>query len=65
MFPGRRPSGITTGIVLIGVVALLPVVLHGSPYGAYIDYLVVRIMLLGLYAMAWDFLFGYAGMFSR
>ena len=62
--PGRRPTARTTGIVLIGAVALLPAVLHGSQYEAYIGYLIVQIMLLGLYAMAWDFLFGYAGMFS-
>ena len=42
----------------------LPVALAGTRYATYVEHVVVQMMILGLYAMAWDFLNGYVGMFS-
>lgn len=50
--------------VLVGAVTVLPVALAGTRYAAYAEHVVVQMMVLGLYAMAWDFLNGYVGMFS-
>ena len=53
---------------LVAVMALavlaLPVALAGTRYATYVEHVVVQMMILGLYAMAWDFLNGYVGMFS-
>ena len=43
---------------------LLPVLLAGTRYASYVEHVAVQMMLLGLYAMAWDFLNGYVGLFS-
>lgn len=51
-------------VIVLAVVALLPLALQGTRYANYGQHLVVQMMLLGLYAMAWDFLFGYVGLFS-
>ena len=45
-------------------VLALPVALAGTRYATYVEHVVVQMMILGLYAMAWDFLNGYVGMFS-
>jgi branched-chain amino acid transport system permease protein len=50
--------------VLMGAVLLLPLALAGTRYATYVEHVVVQMMLLGLYAMAWDFLNGYVGLFS-
>ena len=50
--------------VLVAVALVLPAVLAGTRYASYVEHLVVQVMLMGLYAMAWDFLNGYAGIFS-
>jgi len=50
--------------VLALVVLTLPVALAGTHYATYVEHVVVQMMILGLYAMAWDFLNGYVGMFS-
>ena len=48
-----------------GLVALLlPLALAGTRYATYVEHVVVQMMLLGLYAMAWDFLNGHVGLFS-
>jgi branched-chain amino acid transport system permease protein len=52
------------GTVLIAAAILLPPALAGTRYAHYVEHLVVQMMLMGLYAMAWDFLNGYVGMFS-
>lgn len=57
----QRPVAIA---LLVGAVAVLPVALAGTRYAAYAEHVVVQMMVLGLYAMAWDFLDGYVGMFS-
>ena len=57
----RRPA---VGAVLVAVALLLPPALAGTRYAHYVEHLVVQVMLMGLYAMAWDFLNGYVGMFS-
>lgn len=60
----KRPPGMRVGIGLIGAIVLLPLVVQAFHFGPYVVYVVCQIMLFGLYAMAWDFLFGYTGMFS-
>jgi branched-chain amino acid transport system permease protein len=50
--------------VLLGAALILPVALSGTRYASYVEHLVVQIMVMGLYAMAWDFLNGYVGIFS-
>lgn len=42
----------------------LPLALGGTRYANYVEHLAVQMMLMGLYAMAWDFLNGFVGMFS-
>jgi branched-chain amino acid transport system permease protein len=49
---------------LVGAALVLPVALAGTRYATYVEHVVVQVMLLGLYAMAWDFLNGYVGLFS-
>ena len=49
---------------LLGAALVLPAALAGTRYANYVEHLVVQIMLMGLYAMAWDFLNGYVGIFS-
>jgi branched-chain amino acid transport system permease protein len=52
------------GAAFIGAALVLPALLGGTRYESYVEHLVVQTMLMGLYAMAWDFLNGYVGMFS-
>jgi branched-chain amino acid transport system permease protein len=54
----------TIGGLLIAAAALLPAALGATRYAGYVEHLAVQVMLLGLYAMAWDFLNGYVGLFS-
>ncbi|HEX9821074.1 MAG TPA: branched-chain amino acid ABC transporter permease [Methylomirabilota bacterium] len=49
---------------LLGGALALPWVLAGTRYESYVQHVVVQMMLMGLYAMAWDFLNGYVGLFS-
>ena len=57
-----RPRSVS--LALVAVATLLPAVLAGTRYANYVEHVIVQIMLMGLYAMAWDFLNGYAGLFS-
>lgn len=59
--PSRRVA--VAGALLAAALAL-PLVLAGTRYATYVEHVVVQMMLLGLYAMAWDFLNGYVGLFS-
>jgi branched-chain amino acid transport system permease protein len=52
------------GGLFVSAAVVLPAVLAGTRYESYVEHLVVQMMLMGLYAMAWDFLNGYVGMFS-
>jgi branched-chain amino acid transport system permease protein len=52
------------GGLFVSAAVVLPAVLAGTRYESYVGHLVVQMMLMGLYAMAWDFLNGYVGMFS-
>ena len=56
--------GRIVGAALIVVVAVLPPLLSGVRAANYIEHMIASAMLLGLYAMAWDFLNGYVGIFS-
>jgi branched-chain amino acid transport system permease protein len=52
------------GAALLAFTLVLPLVLAGTRYASYVEHLAVQVMLMGLYAMAWDFLNGYVGIFS-
>jgi ABC-type branched-subunit amino acid transport system permease subunit len=52
------------GAALVAGVAVLPALIESTRYATYVEHVVVQMMLLGIYAMAWDFLNGYAGLFS-
>jgi branched-chain amino acid transport system permease protein len=52
------------GAALLAVAIALPPALAGTRYANYVEHLAVQVMLMGLYAMAWDFLNGYVGIFS-
>jgi branched-chain amino acid transport system permease protein len=55
--------GLVAGAMIL-IVATMPALLAGTRYANYVEHLIASAMLLGLYAMAWDFLNGYAGIFS-
>ena len=59
-----RDRGRVVGAALVVVVAALPALLSGVRSANYIEHMIASAMLLGLYAMAWDFLNGYVGIFS-
>ena len=52
------------GMIGFGLVALLPLIFQMSSSPDYLMYVVVRMMILGLYAMSYDVLFGFTGIFS-
>lgn len=52
------------GAGLLAAILALPWALAGTRYETYVQHVVVQMMLMGLYAMAWDFLHGYVGLFS-
>jgi branched-chain amino acid transport system permease protein len=52
------------GLLLVGLALILPLVLAGTRSAKYFEHVIVQMMLMGLYAMAWDFLNGYVGLFS-
>jgi branched-chain amino acid transport system permease protein len=50
--------------VLLAALFGLPLLLGGTRYESYVEHVIVQMLLLGLLAMSWDFLFGFLGMFS-
>ena len=62
--PERSIRRAVVGTALVAAAIVLPLALSGTRYASYVEHVVVQMMLLGLYAMAWDFLNGYVGMFS-
>ena len=48
--------GLVAGALIL-VVAAMPALLAGTRYANYVEHLIASAMLLGLYAMAWDFLY--------
>ncbi len=52
------------GLAVVAVAAALPPLVSLTGSAAYYEHVLVRMMLMGLYAMAWDFLNGYVGLFS-
>ena len=44
--------------------AILPLLCELSSQASYLQYIAVRMMILGLYAMSYDLLFGFTGIFS-
>ena len=61
--PQKRLSRIIGILLLIGAVAL-PLLCELSSQAGYLQYTAVRMMILGLYAMSFDLLFGFTGIFS-
>ena len=51
-------------IFFLALLALLPFLFRLTAFADYLTYVVVRIMIFGLYAMSYDLLFGYTGIFS-
>jgi len=51
------------GIILLALI-LLPIAFRATPFADYLTYTVGRMMIFGLYAMSYDLLFGYTGIFS-
>jgi branched-chain amino acid transport system permease protein len=60
---GPTVSPVKWAILLLAL-ALLPFVFRVTDFGDYLTYVLVRMMILGLYAMSYDLLFGYTGIFS-
>lgn len=59
------PGGILKKCLIILVLAaLLPWVYQFTKFADYLTYITVRMMILGLYAMSYDLIFGYTGLFS-
>ena len=56
--------GWSGGLFLFLGAAILPLLLELSSQASYLQYTAVRIMILGLYAMSFDLLFGFTGIFS-
>jgi branched-chain amino acid transport system permease protein len=52
------------GVLLFLGSALLPLLFELSSQASYLQYTAVRMMILGLYAMSFDLLFGFTGIFS-
>jgi branched-chain amino acid transport system permease protein len=50
-------------ILILGVLSLLPAFFQATPFADYLAYTVVR-MMIGIYAMSYDLLFGFTGIFS-
>jgi branched-chain amino acid transport system permease protein len=51
-------------VLVLAVLALLPVIFRSTAFADYLTYTVVRMMIFGLYAMSYDLLFGFTGIFS-
>lgn len=49
---------------VLAVMAVLPVLFRLTAFSDYLTYVVVRMMILALYAMSFDIVYGYTGMFS-
>lgn len=59
MTPGRL-----AGLAVVAVAAALPPLVSLTDSATYYEHVLVRMMLMGMYAMAWDFLNGFVGLFS-
>ena len=51
-------------LLVIGLMAFLPWIFEMSNFANYLTYITVRILILGIFAMSYDLLFGYTGMLS-
>ena len=51
-------------LLVIGLMAFLPWIFEMSNFSNYLTYITVRILILGIFAMSYDLLFGYTGMLS-
>ncbi len=60
----KSKLGWMAGILLLIGGAALPLLFELSSQASYLQYTVVRMMILGLYAMSFDLLFGFTGIFS-
>ncbi len=60
----RPDRNTVAGTLLLVLAVALPAVVAGTRYEVYVQHVVVQMFLMGLYAMAWDFLNGFVGLFS-
>ena len=60
----KKWSRIVKWIIIIGSILLLPWFFETSNFANYLTYMTVRIMILGIFAMSYDLLFGYTGILS-
>jgi branched-chain amino acid transport system permease protein len=61
---GISKLGRSGGTFLLLGAAILPLLFELSSQASYLQYTAVRMMILGLYAMSFDLLFGFTGIFS-
>ena len=65
LVPGETQRVSWVRLLVIGsVLAALPAIFQSTGFADYLTYIVVRMMILGLYAMSYDLLLGYSGIFS-
>ena len=65
VFTGEKQSVAWIPLLAIGaILASLPAIFQVTAFADYLTYIVVRMMILGLYAMSYDLLLGYTGIFS-
>ncbi len=62
---GEKQGVAWVPLLTIGaILSLLPAIFQVTAFADYLTYIVVRMMILGLYAMSYDLLLGYTGIFS-
>jgi branched-chain amino acid transport system permease protein len=61
---GKFRLGRSGGVFLLLGAAILPLLFELGSQASYLQYTAVRMMILGLYAMSFDLLFGFTGIFS-
>jgi branched-chain amino acid transport system permease protein len=61
---GGGQKNFCIGLVMLAALALLPLLFKTTQYANYLTYVIVRMMIIGLYAMSYDVLLGFTGIFS-
>jgi branched-chain amino acid transport system permease protein len=63
MLPGKETGGEwIRWLFLLAFMAILPWIFKTTGFADYLTYIVVRIMILGIFAMSYDIIYGYTGM---
>lgn len=61
---GDKRDVLTRWFLVLAFLAVLPWIFRATPFADYLTYIVVRMMILSVYAMSFDLVFGYVDMFS-